>query len=37
MTSVRTGAFHRSYEEYCEAIFEMNEDELDVIQARIAG
>jgi DtxR family Mn-dependent transcriptional regulator len=36
MTSVRTGAFHRSYEEYCEAIFELNEDELDVIQARIA-
>lgn len=36
MTSVRTGAFHRSYEEYCEAIFELNEDDLDVIQARIA-
>jgi DtxR family transcriptional regulator, Mn-dependent transcriptional regulator len=36
MASVRTGAFHRSYEEYCEAIFELNEDELDVIQARIA-
>ena len=36
MASVRTGAFHRSYEEYCEAIFELNEDSLDVIQARIA-
>jgi DtxR family Mn-dependent transcriptional regulator len=36
MATVRTGAFHRSYEEYCEAIFELNEDELDVIQARIA-
>jgi DtxR family transcriptional regulator, Mn-dependent transcriptional regulator len=36
MASVRTGAYHRSYEEYCEAIFELNEDDLDVIQARIA-
>ena len=36
MTSVRTGAFHRSYEEYCEAIFELHEDDVDVIQARIA-
>lgn len=36
MASQRTGAFHRSYEEYCEAIFELQEDELDVIQARIA-
>jgi DtxR family Mn-dependent transcriptional regulator len=36
MASPRTGAFHRSYEEYCEAIFELQEDELDVIQARIA-
>jgi DtxR family Mn-dependent transcriptional regulator len=36
MASPRTGAFHLSYEEYCEAIFELEEDELDVIQARIA-
>jgi DtxR family Mn-dependent transcriptional regulator len=36
MASARTGAFHRSYEEYVEAIFELNEDALDVIQARIA-
>jgi DtxR family transcriptional regulator, Mn-dependent transcriptional regulator len=36
MASPRTGAFHQSYEEYCEAIFELHEDELDVIQARIA-
>lgn len=36
MPSPRTGAFHRSYEEYCEAIYELNEDKLDVIQARIA-
>jgi DtxR family Mn-dependent transcriptional regulator len=29
-------ADHPAFEEYCEAIFELKEDELDVIQARIA-
>jgi DtxR family Mn-dependent transcriptional regulator len=28
--------FHPAYEEYCEAIFELHEDDVDVIQARIA-
>jgi DtxR family Mn-dependent transcriptional regulator len=28
--------WHPAFEEYCEAIFELHEDELDVIQARIA-
>ncbi len=28
--------FHPAFEEYCEAIFELREDEVDVIQARIA-
>ena len=28
--------FHPAFEEYCEAIFELREDQLDVIQARIA-
>src|SRR3954468_14472246 len=27
---------HPAFEEYCEAIFELREDDLDVIQARIA-
>src|SRR3954468_18470955 len=27
---------HPAFEEYCEAIFELKEDDLDVIQARIA-
>jgi DtxR family Mn-dependent transcriptional regulator len=30
------GDFHPAFEEYCEAIFELREDDLDVIQARIA-
>jgi DtxR family Mn-dependent transcriptional regulator len=30
------GDFHPAFEEYCEAIFELKEDDLDVIQARIA-
>jgi DtxR family transcriptional regulator, Mn-dependent transcriptional regulator len=30
------GEFHPAFEEYCEAIFELKEDDLDVIQARIA-
>lgn len=28
--------FHPAFEEYCECIFELREDDLDVIQARIA-
>ncbi len=28
--------FHPAFEEYCEAIFELREDDVDVIQARIA-
>jgi DtxR family Mn-dependent transcriptional regulator len=30
------GDFHPAFEEYCEAIFELREDDLEVIQARIA-
>jgi DtxR family transcriptional regulator, Mn-dependent transcriptional regulator len=30
------GEHHPAFEEYCECIFELQEDELDVIQARIA-
>jgi DtxR family transcriptional regulator, Mn-dependent transcriptional regulator len=32
----QTPEFHPAFEEYCEAIFELAEDEVDVIQARIA-
>jgi len=32
----RAGEWHPAFEEYCEAIFELDEDDLDVIQARIA-
>ncbi|OWY61230.1 iron-dependent repressor IdeR, partial [cyanobacterium TDX16] len=32
----QTREFHPAFEEYCEAIFELNEDDVDVIQARIA-
>ena len=28
--------YHPAFEEYCEAIYELHEDSLDVIQARIA-
>jgi predicted methyltransferase len=28
--------YHPAFEEYCEAIFELHEDDVDVIQARIA-
>ena len=28
--------YHPAFEEYCETIFELAEDDLDVIQARIA-
>jgi DtxR family transcriptional regulator, Mn-dependent transcriptional regulator len=31
-----TREWHPAFEEYCEAIFELREDDLDVIQARIA-
>ncbi len=30
------GEFHPAFEEYCECIFELDEDDVDVIQARIA-
>jgi DtxR family Mn-dependent transcriptional regulator len=30
------GEHHPAFEEYCECIFELNEDDVDVIQARIA-
>lgn len=30
------GEFHPAFEEYCECIYELREDDLDVIQARIA-
>src|SRR3954471_6656111 len=30
------GEFHPAFEEYCECIYELKEDDLDVIQARIA-
>ena len=32
----RTPEYHPAFEEYCEAIFELREDDVDVIQARIA-
>lgn len=34
--STKSGEYHPAFEEYCEAIFELDEDALDVIQARIA-
>lgn len=36
MTAYKTPEFHPAFEEYCEAIFELHEDEVEVIQARIA-
>lgn len=36
MAEHRTREFHPAFEEYCEAIFELHEDSVDVIQARIA-
>ncbi len=36
MPEYQTPEFHPAFEEYCEAIFELREDDLDVIQARIA-
>jgi DtxR family Mn-dependent transcriptional regulator len=32
----QTPEFHPAFEEYCEAIYELKEDDVDVIQARIA-
>ena len=34
--SGKAGEFHPAFEEYCEAIFELQEDAVNVIQARIA-
>jgi DtxR family Mn-dependent transcriptional regulator len=36
MAPYKTPEYHPAFEEYCEAIFELNEDDVDVIQARIA-
>ena len=36
MPPYKTPEFHPAFEEYCEAIFELHEDEVEVIQARIA-
>ena len=36
MAEYQTPEFHPAFEEYCEAIWELKEDEVDVIQARVA-
>jgi DtxR family transcriptional regulator, Mn-dependent transcriptional regulator len=36
MTAYKTPEYHPAFEEYCEAIFELKEDDVEVIQARIA-
>ncbi len=36
MAEHQTREYHPAFEEYCEAIFELHEDDVDVIQARIA-
>src|SRR5215207_7967188 len=36
MAEYQTPEFHPAFEEYCEAIFELAEDDVEVIQARIA-
>lgn len=36
MAEFRTPEYHPAFEEYCEAIFELDEDDVAVIQARIA-
>lgn len=36
MTDYQTPEWHPAFEEYCETIFELDEDDVDVIQARIA-
>ena len=36
MADYQTREYHPAFEEYCETIFELHEDDVDVIQARIA-
>lgn len=36
MAEYRSPEFHPAFEEYCEAVYELREDDVDVIQARIA-
>lgn len=36
MAEYRTPEYHPAFEEYCEAIYELREDDVEVIQARIA-
>ena len=36
MATYQTPEYHPAFEEYCEAIFELREDDVDVIQARVA-
>ena len=36
MVAYKTPEYHPAFEEYCEAIFELHEDDVEVIQARIA-
>jgi DtxR family Mn-dependent transcriptional regulator len=36
MADYQTPEFHPAFEEYCEAIYELREDDVEVIQARIA-
>ena len=36
MPDYQTPEYHPAFEEYCEAIYELREDDVDVIQARIA-
>jgi len=36
VAETRAREYHPAFEEYCEAIFELHEDDVDVIQARIA-
>ena len=36
MVGSRANEYHPAFEEYCEAIWELREDDIDVIQARIA-
>lgn len=36
MAAYKTPEYHPAFEEYCEAIYELAEDEVEVIQARIA-
>ncbi|MDP1819375.1 MAG: metal-dependent transcriptional regulator [Acidimicrobiales bacterium] len=36
MAEYKTPEFHPAFEEYCEAVYELHEDDVEVIQARIA-